>query len=124
VKLRLRNDTMRIRLSQSEVRMLGEGSAVESTTHFGPGQALAYRIVPAGAKLEARFEGLAIDLRVPLRELSDWAAGSELTFECEQAWSGGALKISLEKDLACKQPRKGDEDSDAFPNPANASHCG
>jgi hypothetical protein len=115
VKVRLRNDTMRIRLSQTEVRRLGDGHLIESATHFGPREVLAFRVLPA-AELTARLDGSAVELHLPAGELRDWATGDELTFEREQVWSGGSLKISLEKDLECRHPRKGDDDSDAFPS--------
>jgi hypothetical protein len=125
MKLRLRGNTLRLRLNQSEVRSLSEGATVESATSFGPGQTLAYRVVPGGAAPEARLEGSAIVLHLPAASLGGWAASDELTLEHEQKWNGGALRISLEKDLACAHPRQGEDHSDAFPNPATGmSHCG
>ncbi len=124
VKIRLRNDTIRIRASQGEVRMLGEGMPVETATHFGPGQALACRVRAAGASFEASFDGSTIELTIPPGDLQEWAAGSDLALEREQVWTGGSLRVSLEKDLTCTHPRQGEDDSDAFPNPASVSHCG
>ena len=125
MKLRLRGNTLRLRLNQSEVRSLSEGGSVESATSFGPGQTLAYRVVPIGAAPEASLEGTAIVLRLPTASLRSWAQSDDLTLEHEQKWDGGALRIALEKDLACAHPRSGEDNSDAFPNPATGmSHCG
>ncbi len=118
MKLRLRDNTMRIRLSQNEVRTLAAAGTVESTTAFGPGQALVCRVLPSGATVEAHFDGGIIALQVPAASLRDWAAGSGLALEHELVWSGGSLRISVEKDLGCTHPRKGEDESDAFPNPA------
>ena len=65
----------------------------------------------------ARFERDVVSLEVPAARLKDWASGSDLTLEHEQLWPGGSLRISLEKDLACTHPRKGEDNSDAFSDP-------
>ena len=117
MKLRLRNNTLRIRFGTSEVETLADGGTVESVTPFGPDQALVCRVVPSGQAPLASFEESVVSLQVPASSLRDWASGSELTLEHEQVWPGGSLRISLEKDLACTHPRKGEDDSDAFPNP-------
>ena len=109
---------MRIRLGKSEVETLAEGGTVESVTAFGAHQALAYRVVPSGNAPAVSFDGTAVSLHVPAASLRDWAAHSDLTLEHEQVWPGGSLRVSLEKDLTCTHPRKGEDNSDAFPKPA------
>ena len=48
-----------------------------------------------------------------------WMQTDEITLQGEKSLDSGAqLKILLEKDFACLNPRQGDENMDTFPNPA------
>jgi hypothetical protein len=122
MKLRVRGDSLRLRLTQSEVQRLIAEGAVEERTHLGvgPTQAFRYRIelVSAGPPLSCSLEAGAIVVRVIEADARAWALCAELALEGEQAVHDGArLRILVEKDLACLKPRSGEDDSDAFPNP-------
>jgi hypothetical protein len=118
MKLRIRGDSIRLRLTQAEVGALAEGRRVEEVTGFAPGQELAYAIVVGGATVGATLSGSRIEIAVPTNVAKDWTSSDSVGIEATQEIGGGrALRILIEKDFACLTKRPHEDDSDAFPNP-------
>ncbi len=116
MKVRLADNSIRIRLSQSEVAALADSRPIEEKLEFAGGQTLEYSI-GTGAELGASFDGRRIAIVLPEGQVRGWAAGSEVGI----AGSSGALKVLIEKDFQCLHgPEAGN--ADAFPNPAAKSH--
>jgi hypothetical protein len=120
MKLRIRGDSLRLRLTQGEVAELVERSRVEDATSFGPAR-LRYVLsadLPAGAPLAARLLTSGSDSCIEVRTASDvartWAASDTVGMEGTDA----SLRILVEKDFACLKDRPHEDDADAFPNPA------
>jgi hypothetical protein len=120
MKLRLRGNSLRLRLTQREVNDLVALGSVEENTAFGPQAMLSYAIaVGDGPSVSASFEGGAIRVTVPLAEARAWATSDRVGIESEQATTDGEpLRLLIEKDFACLKPRTGEDDRDAFPNPS------
>jgi hypothetical protein len=119
VKLRIKGDSLRLRLSQGEMRTLAERGEVEDRVTFPGGAALRYRLrVDHNNQLvSAAYASDLIDIRVP-RTLSERWCGTDLvTLDASQPLAAGALRIVLEKDWACLAPREGEDESDNFPHP-------
>ncbi len=119
MKLRLRGNSLRLRLTQREVNDLVAIGAVEERTAFGPHALLSYAIaVGEGSAVSASFDAGAIRVTVPLAEARAWATSDRVGIEGEQATAEGEpLRLLIEKDFACLKPRTGEDDRDAFPNP-------
>jgi hypothetical protein len=121
MKLRLKGNSLRLRLTRSEVSRIGDGVAVSETVRFGPHPAhcLEYRLAPAKVdSVSATFFDRKIEVSLPLDVARSWAASPEITLSREQEVSmTEKLQILVEKDFACLTPRPGEDDSDAFPNP-------
>ena len=118
MKLRIRDDSIRLRLSQSEVARVADGQGVHSHTRFPNGCMLGYAIeTSSGEAITARLADSVITVHVPMAIAADWAAAEEVSLSAEQPLEGGVLSVLIEKDFECLDPRTGDEDSDAFPNP-------
>jgi hypothetical protein len=111
MKLRLHSDTLRLRLSQSEVARLGAGERVEDIVSFPGDRTLEYAIEP-GAVLSAMFDGRRVTVTVPAAQAKHWAENSEVGI----SGSDGPLKILIEKDFQCLH---GPEATNVglFPNP-------
>ncbi len=123
MKLRILGDSLRLRLSQSEVRQLGESGRVEQTIRFGPGDEMHYVLEHAADApgLRARFEGRTITVCMPSTTAQAWSRGSEISLHGEQALDGGdVLALLVEKDFKCAVPRPGEENYDGFPHPTGA----
>jgi hypothetical protein len=116
VKLRIRGNSIRLRLGQSEVQRLRAGERVEEHTQFGPTSQFAYTVEPtAHAQISAAFEDRRVIVRVPRNAIADWAGSDQVGLESRQ----GELKILVEKDFECSNPDE--SQADAFPNPNKCS---
>lgn len=120
MKLRLQDDSLRLRLNVSEVRTIGSGAPVSAATRFPGGAVLTYELVPSGvAALSAGFADGRVTVEVPHGDAQAWAA-SESWISLEGTVDLGAtgiLSLLVEKDFACLAPRPGDDSADLFVNP-------
>jgi hypothetical protein len=123
MKLRTRGNSQRLRLTQSEVRALADGSVVEDVTEFTPTERFVVTLACHDEKpIAARFGEGRILVRVPRRAAQAWANGEDVAMSGDQAIAKDrALSILIEKDFACLKPRAGEDDSDAFPHPSCGS---
>ena len=123
MKLRIRGNSIRLRLTQSEVRRLADEGTVEESTDFGGGRRFGYGVraddVHAPA---ASFEGGTVLVRLPRDAVRRWADGDEVGIEASQpVGEGAALKILVEKDFVCIDGPADENQDDAFPNPRGAA---
>ncbi len=120
MKLRIKGDSLRLRLTQSEVRELEERGSVEDRVRFGGEAALVYRLrrEPGAGAITARFAEGAVEVRLPEQAALGWCRSSEVTLAGSQPAAVDAeLRIVIEKDFACLTAREGEDESDNFPNP-------
>ncbi len=118
MKLRIRGNTVRFRLTQPEVARLRETGQVIESTDF-PGGPLRYSIAVAdgAAPFEADFRDGRIEVRLPLAEVRQWADSAK-----EGLYGrAGAVDIAVEKDFQCLHQPGGGDEAEAFPNPAAPS---
>ncbi len=121
MKLRIRGNSIRLRLTKTEVANLAEQIAVEETTDFGNGQILVYAVMP-DEKVDlvtASFQNGRIEILIPSPIAKTWAESEEVGISTEQ----DVLKIMIEKDFNCLTPRNADEDADTFPHPKSDATC-
>jgi len=123
VKLRIKGPTLRLRLSQGEIRALLEEGLVEERVPFAAGVDLVYRLRRDAAtdEITASFRDGILEIRVPEGNARDWCTTELVTLAHEQALPDGSLRITLEKDFACLAPREGEDESDNFPHPQAGS---
>ena len=113
MKLRIRGDSLRLRLSQSDVARIAEGEAVIETTRFAA-TTLRFGLHPGSTQqCDARFGDGEIAVEIPLAQAQQWARSDEVGIEA----LAGPLAVLIEKDFSCLEPRAGEEDGDTFPNP-------
>jgi len=114
MKLRIRGNSLRLRLSQSEVTALVEDGKVEDAISFG-GPRLVYALHLANdlKEIGATFVESRILVAVPGDRGRRWAESDDVGIEHDD----GTLRILVEKDFACLRPREGEGDEDAFPHP-------
>jgi hypothetical protein len=118
MKLRIKGNTVRLRLTQSEVATVGEGGRVQEITLFGPQAQFCYTLEAVDTlQLEAEYSNNTITVRVPRVMAHDWAT-TELVGLCteQKIAENVSLQLIIEKDFACLSPR-GEEDSDTFEHP-------
>ena len=110
MKLRIRGNSIRLRLTRSEVEEFGRTGKVEEKVDFGPGM----------RKLKYALEECQDDrirVSVPAEQAREWVRSESVGFES----SGGGLRILVEKDFSCLNERPGETEEDTFPNPKAAS---
>lgn len=119
MKLRIKGPTLRLRLTQGEIRALLEEGVVEERVPFAPGASLVYRLRrDAGcSEISASFRNGVVEILVPEGSAREWCTSERVTLAHEQALPEEALRITLEKDFACLAPREGEDESDNFPHP-------
>ena len=113
MKLRFHDNSLRLRLSQSEVAELRDEGRVENTLTFAPGQTLKYSIErgEVSAVTASISEG-AIRVVTPSGTILGWIASDQTGVEGHT----DTLSILIEKDFQCLH-RDSEEDAGAFPNP-------
>lgn len=119
MKLRFRNNSVRLRLNRREAETIASGSALEEQIGFPEGSTFSY-ILEASARVhpEASFQGGVIRISAPAKHLKSWVAGSEIGIYFDLPVNDSVLKIAIEKDLECIDAPPEERDADAFPRAA------
>ena len=122
MKLRIRGNSIRLRLTQSEVRRLADDGKVEEWTDFG-GRRFGYGVRTDDVTAPvASFDGAGVLVRLPRNIVRPWADGEDVGIEASQpAGEGAMLKILVEKDFVCIDGPADENQDDAFPNPRGAA---
>ena len=120
MKLRIRDNSIRLRLTRTEVEAVRNDGLVRGHVQFAGSNAFDYVLEssPATVRPEAHVSNNVLTVRVPQLDIRQWAESENVSIESEQNLDdGGHLKILVEKDFACLAPRAGEDESDMFPNP-------
>lgn len=107
MKLRTHENSVRFRLTQSEVYKLGNDGIVEEYVEFGETSRFGYRLRATGdhPKIRASFANGIITVDVPASVAVQWPASEDVGLEGEQLLDcGKKLMILIEKDFACLKP--------------------
>jgi len=125
MKLRIRGDSIRLRLKRGEVAELAAGKSVAEETHF-PDSVLTYRLdVSEGNNIEASFASGNLVVSLPSSRVLGWVTNDEVSLTDTQSLANGAtLTVLIEKDFACLDPGHGrdeEDDADSYPHPSAAS---
>jgi hypothetical protein len=122
MKLRLLDDSIRLRLSRSEVVAADERGVVEARTRFPDGSAFTFALeaLPSGTDASASYGSNRLVVKLPAAEISAWASDdTAVSLHGELALPhGDSLKLLVEKDFECLTPRGEEDQSDLFQNPA------
>ena len=122
MKIRIKGNTVRLRLTKTEVNDFGNKGLVEEITEFGPKSKLTYSLRKTNDKeLEASFNGDKIEIRVPENLATVWVNTDRVGID-NHGGDESALQILIEKDFACLTERVGEDESDMFPHPEGEAH--
>ena len=121
MKIRILDDSIRLRLDRDEVERIGSGGTVDCRTRFPNATSLAYGLEVSGERTSATFTGQGIVVNVPAAAARDWASNeSDVSIRGEVLLDEGVLRILVEKDFECLEPREGESQSNRFANPKSA----
>lgn len=121
MKLRIRGNSIRLRLSQGDVKVFGEKGKLKQSINFGgqDGGHFFYSIQLADVpKLKCRFSNNHIQVFVPQELGKIWANTPLVGMEhLDENLESEDLRILIEKDYHCLQNRINEDESDSFPHP-------
>ena len=127
MKLRIRDNSIRLRLMRGEVDSLREKGIVEATTGFPGGRSLRYLVEssPAIVNPAAFFSGNEIIVRLPEATVLAWATSEQVSIDGEQVLDDGEkMRLLVEKDFICLTGRDDEDESDMDPHPeADSGGC-
>ena len=124
MKLRIRDNSIRLRLTRGEVDLLRAEGLVEARTEFPGGREFHYVLEssPASVTPGALFSYRVMTVRVPETMALAWASTEQVSIKGEQLLDDGEkLTILIEKDFVCLAPREGEDEADMYPNPQAGS---
>ncbi|RAJ05874.1 DUF7009 family protein [Arenibacter echinorum] len=119
MKIRIQGNSVRYRLTRSEVASLKkEGYYKEQTAFNGKDFTYAVAAKENITGLQAEFQGDTITLCLPKNESIKWPDNERVGYENKMILNDGqVLSLLLEKDFVCLDERVEDQ-SDNYPNPA------
>ena len=114
MKLRIEDDTLRLRLSQVELDEFAQQGRGEGAVHFGlnPAQRLTYALerlseppqtLPDEEPVQVHYEPGALTVLVPFTLAKTWVETDQNGFSHHLPLAGNQhLRILIEKDLDCR----------------------
>ena len=121
MKIRIKGNSIRLRLTQSEIDVFAEEGIIKDQIQFGTtiDSSLTYSLEKGEfVGISALFEGNEIRIRVSEEIGDNWSKTDRVGIENEVLLGKNqTLKILIEKDFKCLTTRKGEDESDNFPHP-------
>jgi hypothetical protein len=112
MKLRLRGNSLRLRLNQRETAALANGEAIEERIEFPGGSALRYRLLADSSPVaRAEFSDQVITVALPEATARTWQRSDDIGVY----YRAGTLDVAVEKDLECTDLREEERDPYAYP---------
>lgn len=128
MKLRIRGNSLRLRLNMKETEELSNSARVEESVCFGPNDTdklfYSVSINDSAKEISAKFIDGRIDVVIPSPIAVEWLSTDRVGISSENEVSENErLSILLEKDFACLKPRDDEEEAFSFPNPSAGEEC-
>jgi hypothetical protein len=127
MKLRIKGNSLRLRISRSEVARLLEGGCLEETIHFAPEAYASFTYSLRQDRLVDRptvqYTDRKLAFLIPPDQARAWGITDQVGITEEIGLGDlGSLSLLIEKDFACLD--QSDEDNlDTFPNPSVGAIC-
>src|SRR5438128_949324 len=126
MKIRIKGNSIRFRLTQTEIKNFEKTGQLEERTEFPNGLSFAYRLErKAGvSELEASLKENIITLFVPVGIANEWTTSDIIGYDHKMKIVGDKeLFLLIEKDFVCLDHTLEDQ-SDNYPNPNKACSPG
>jgi hypothetical protein len=127
MKLRIKGNSIRLRVSPSEVAKVLKGERVEETIQFAPDAAarLTYALEqePSVTMPTVRYTAAEVTVLIPADQAFTWCLTDQVGIvENISLGSQGSLDVIVEKDFACLD-RSDEDNQDTFANPNAGAKC-
>ena len=123
MKLRIKGDSIRLRLTKSEIDQFVQSGSVEEITHVGA-STLIYQLKKsnAHADITAEMNNSTLIVYMPEPMANQWVKTERVGYEQHMPLpDGGSLFLLLEKDFKCLDATHEDQ-SDMYENPMAEFH--
>jgi uncharacterized protein DUF7009 len=126
MKLRIKGNSLRLRITPSELTRLLDRGRIEETVYFAsdPDARLTYALeqIPDADRITVRYTPGEVTVLVSSSAAQCWAGGRDPGLYGQAMTDHGILELALERDFACLD--KSDKDNlDTFPNPKQGAAC-
>ncbi|CAZ98199.1 hypothetical protein Q4603_04125 [Zobellia galactanivorans] len=117
MKIRIKGNSVRVRITKSEVTQLCKEGVVQEVTPFISGS-FTYALRSQDVSgLTADFQDNTITVVLPQELVKDWEDNNRIGFNGSVPLGDGQnLLLLVEKDFTCIEDR-GEDESDNYPNP-------
>jgi len=128
MKLRIKGNSLRLRVSPSEMSRLLLNGRVEETIYFGAESdarltyALMTHTSPAIDSMTVCHLPQEIAVQIPVAHAHAWADGEQIGIYAAIDTGAGKIEIAVEKDFSCLDKSE-DENQDTYPNPNQGVIC-
>ena len=127
MKLRIKANSLRLRVSRSELARFQAGGRIEETIHFtaAPEATLTYALESAlkPSPVTVRYRSREVTVILSKDRASIWGEQSEVgVYSTLDMGAAGSLEVAVEKDFACFD-RSDEGNSDTFVNPLAGATC-
>jgi hypothetical protein len=127
MKLRIKGDSLRLRVSRSEVAKLLAGDRLEETIHFTPEAVakftFALQQTPSVTRPAVQYAGNTVTILIPADQANVWGVTDQVGIAADISLGDlGSLALLIEKDFACLD-RSEEDNEDSFPNPNAGTTC-
>jgi len=114
MKIRIKSNSVRYRLTRSDVQLFAENGYLADNVDFGNLSLIYVLKVTDGEQLSATFDNNTITLFMPESMVSEWINTDRTGFENDPEPAG--LYLLIEKDFTCLD-NVAEDQSDNYPNP-------
>ena len=127
MKLRIRSNSIRLRLEKKEVAALAQTKRVQETTRLGPAttDVLIYALATHRGTDEVRvhWENGSLELSIEETLATELNDTDRVSIETTLDFLDETLKVLIEKDFKCLTIRNGEDESDNYENPQEMHEC-
>jgi hypothetical protein len=117
MKIRIKNNGLRYRLTRSEVTAFAHEGIFKEKVQIGDNSLVYILQRTAEAELSASFKNNIITMLVPENIANEWTNTDQVGFKARQ----GDTELLVEKDFTCLDDVEEDQ-SDNYPNPLAAKN--
>ncbi len=126
MKLRIKGNSLRLRISPADLKKLLGTGHIEETVRFAPGDdaelTYALELSERATTVITRYQPQRVTVILPSPDAHAWADSDQVGVYGSAPAGDVPLEITVEKDFACLD--KADPDNyDAFPNPKQGAVC-
>lgn len=127
MKLRIKSNSLRLRVTRSEIDMLIRTGRIEETIWFSAGAdcslTYALELSHGVTSVTMRCTRPEIAVLMPASEAATWRSSDQVgIYATADLGPRGLLDLTIEKDFACLD-RSDADNLDTFPNPLAAAVC-